>query len=121
MNLNELESDDRDIETFKRFDYYFEPPKNKLKVNINVKDIVVNPTPLPKKISTMAGEVDFEKKPNSTNSNSPSSLTSASVDLTSDCASSLDEFYENGHPQQKSPYFVPQQNYDRSKLFGNDI
>ncbi|CAO1442735.1 unnamed protein product [Diamesa serratosioi] len=120
MNLNELESDDRDIETFKRFDYYFEPPKNKLKVNINVKDIVVNTTSLPKKISVMAGE-EFEKKPNSTNSNSPSSLTNASVDFTSDCASSLDEFYENGHPQQKSPYFVPQQNYDSSKLFGNGI
>lgn len=42
MNLNELESEERDIETFKRFNYYFEPPKNKPKVNLNLKDIVLN-------------------------------------------------------------------------------
>lgn len=42
MNLNELESEERDIETFKRFNYYFEPPKTKPKINLNVKDIVVN-------------------------------------------------------------------------------
>lgn len=41
VSLSELESDDRDIEAFKRFNYYFEPPKNKPKVNFNVKDIVV--------------------------------------------------------------------------------
>lgn len=41
VNLNELEVEERDIETFKRFDYYFEPPKYKPKVNFNVKDIVV--------------------------------------------------------------------------------
>lgn len=37
-----MESEERDIESFKRFNYYFEPPKNKPKVNLNVKDIVVN-------------------------------------------------------------------------------
>ncbi|GAB0092497.1 uncharacterized protein DMENIID0001_074930 [Sergentomyia squamirostris] len=42
VNLNELESEERDIETFKRFNYYFEPPKNKPKVNLNLKDIVLN-------------------------------------------------------------------------------
>ncbi|KAG4067279.1 hypothetical protein HA402_000270 [Bradysia odoriphaga] len=41
VNLSELESEERDIESFKRFDYYFEPPKNKPKVNFNVKDIKV--------------------------------------------------------------------------------
>lgn len=40
--MNELDSDDRDIEAFKRFNFYFEPPKNKLKVNFDVKGIVVN-------------------------------------------------------------------------------
>lgn len=39
--MSELESEERDIETFKRFNYYFEPPKNKPKVNFNVKDIVL--------------------------------------------------------------------------------
>lgn len=41
VNLSELESEERDIESFKRFNYYFEPPKNKPKINFNVKDIVV--------------------------------------------------------------------------------
>lgn len=40
--MSELESEERDIESFKRFNYYFEPPKNKPKINLNVKDIVVN-------------------------------------------------------------------------------
>lgn len=44
VNLNELESCERDIESFKRFNYYFEPPKNKPKVNLNLNDIVVNKT-----------------------------------------------------------------------------
>lgn len=39
INLNELPSDERDIESFKRFNYFFEPPKSKLKVNLNVQDI----------------------------------------------------------------------------------
>lgn len=42
VNLNELESEERDIESFKRFNYYFDPPKNKPKINLNVKDIVVS-------------------------------------------------------------------------------
>jgi FAM193 family C-terminal len=41
VNLNELDLLERDIESFKRFNYYFDPPKNKPKININVKDIVV--------------------------------------------------------------------------------
>lgn len=41
VNLSELESEERDIESFKRFNWYFEPPKNKPKINFNVKDIVL--------------------------------------------------------------------------------
>lgn len=39
--LSELETEEREIESFKRFDYYFKPPANKLKVNFDIKDIVV--------------------------------------------------------------------------------
>lgn len=42
INLHELPSDERDIESFKRFNYFFEPPKSKLKVNLNVQDIYNN-------------------------------------------------------------------------------
>lgn len=42
INLSELEFEEREIESFKRFDYFFSPPKNKPKVNINMKDIVVH-------------------------------------------------------------------------------
>lgn len=42
INLNELPSDEREIESFKRFNYFFEPPKNKMKVNLNVQDIYNN-------------------------------------------------------------------------------
>lgn len=52
VNLSELESEERDIESFKRFDYYFNPPKNKPKVNINVKDIVVHSRKVPAVSST---------------------------------------------------------------------
>jgi hypothetical protein len=40
VNLEQLDADDRDIESFKRFDYSFDPPKNKPKVNLNVKDMM---------------------------------------------------------------------------------
>lgn len=39
--LSELETEEREIESFKRFDYYFKPPTNKLKVNFDIKNIVV--------------------------------------------------------------------------------
>lgn len=42
VDLNELEQEERDIETFKRFNYFFDPPKNKPKINFDVKGIVVN-------------------------------------------------------------------------------
>lgn len=41
VNLNELNEQEREIESFKRFNYYYEPPKNKPKVNLDVKGIVV--------------------------------------------------------------------------------
>lgn len=50
VNLSELESEEREIESFKRFNYYFEPPKNKPKINLNVKEIVLN-----KKMSSSNG------------------------------------------------------------------
>lgn len=88
INLNELESEDRDIESFKRFDYYFQPPANKVKVNINVKDIVVNAKNRP-------GDEFADKKIGSTSSDSPSSLISTSMASCCSNGSSLDEYYEN--------------------------
>lgn len=41
VSLNELETAEREIESFKRFDYYFKPPVNKPKVNFDVKNIVL--------------------------------------------------------------------------------
>lgn len=41
VNLSELASEERDIESFKRFNYYFKPPANKPKVNFDVKNIVL--------------------------------------------------------------------------------
>lgn len=41
LDLESLARDDREIEMFKRFNYCYEPPKNKPKVNLDVKSIVV--------------------------------------------------------------------------------
>lgn len=41
VNLSELASEEREIESFKRFNYYFKPPANKPKVNFDVKNIVL--------------------------------------------------------------------------------
>ncbi|CAK1552918.1 unnamed protein product [Leptosia nina] len=38
-NLSTLEVTDREIESFKRFDYFFEPPQHKPKVQLDVRDI----------------------------------------------------------------------------------
>lgn len=67
VNLSELESEERDIETFKRFNYYFEPPKNKLKVNFDVKGIVVNK----KQPSSETSSPYFGELANSSLSNTP--------------------------------------------------
>jgi hypothetical protein len=74
----DIENDERDIEMFKQFDMNYVPPKQKIKCNINMSDIVVNP-----KKSTIAHDFERKQTTNSTNSNSPSSL-----------ASSMDELYE---------------------------
>lgn len=47
VNLNELSEQEREIETFKRFNYYYEPPKNKPKVNIDLNNIVLKNTNRP--------------------------------------------------------------------------
>lgn len=39
--LSDLETEEREIESFKRFDYYFKPPANKPKVNFDIRNIVV--------------------------------------------------------------------------------
>lgn len=41
VDLSKLGPEEREIESFKRFNWYFQPPKNKPKINFNVKDIVV--------------------------------------------------------------------------------
>ncbi|XP_047543122.1 uncharacterized protein LOC125075427 [Vanessa atalanta] len=38
-NLSSLEVSEREIESFKRFDFYFEPPQHKPKVQLDVRDI----------------------------------------------------------------------------------
>ena len=81
VNLNELESDEREIESFKRFNYYFEPPKNKPKVNLNVKDIVVN-----NKKPTVFG---LPTKP----SDSPSSSNSIFDGISSSMSSQSDDLF----------------------------
>ncbi|XP_058467636.1 uncharacterized protein LOC131440392 [Malaya genurostris] len=72
VNLNELESEERDIESFKRFNYYFDPPKNKPKINLNVKDIVVN--------SKKPGEAPSNNHVGSSGNSSSSSSSSVSND-----------------------------------------
>jgi hypothetical protein len=77
----DIENEERDIEMFKQFDMNYVPPKQKMKCNINMNEIHVNP----KKSAVGHALEEFERKPtSSTNSNSPSSLAS----------SSLDELYE---------------------------
>lgn len=41
VSLAELETEEREIESFKRFDYYFKPPTNKPKVCFDIKNIVL--------------------------------------------------------------------------------
>lgn len=47
VNLNELGTEEREIETFKRFNYFYDPPKNKPKVNLDVTKMVKKPPPPP--------------------------------------------------------------------------
>lgn len=77
-NSVDIENDERDIEMFKQFDMNYIAPKQKMKCNINMNEIHVNP-----KKSTVAHVMgdDFDRKhTSSTNSNSPSSLASSSMD-----------------------------------------
>ena len=78
-NSIDIENDERDIEMFKQFDMNYIAPKQKIKCNINMNEIHVNP-----KKSTVAHVMgdDFDRKhtTSSTNSNSPSSLASSSMD-----------------------------------------
>jgi hypothetical protein len=77
-NSIDIESEERDIEMFKQFDMNYVPPKQKMKCNINMNEILVNPK---KSTVTHAMTDEFEKRQtSSTNSNSPSSLASSSMD-----------------------------------------
>ena len=81
---------------FKQFDMNYVPPKQKIKCNINMNEIVVNP----KKTAlthAMGDDYDGRKQPSSsTNSNSPSSLAS----------SSMDELYEKAYYEKVSLLFA---------------
>lgn len=75
---------------FKQFDMNYVPPKQKIKCNINMNEIVVNPK---KTQLTHAMGEDFDgRKQASSNSNSPSSLAS----------SSMDELYEKAYYEKSS-------------------
>jgi hypothetical protein len=74
---------------FKQFDLNYVPPKQKIKCNINMNEIVVNPK---KTQLTHAMGDDGRKQASSTNSNSPSSLAS----------SSMDELYEKAYYEKSS-------------------
>lgn len=41
ISLNDLESEERDIESFKRFSYFLKPPVNKPKVNFDLKNFMM--------------------------------------------------------------------------------
>lgn len=107
--LNGNERDGRgDGEPFKRYDFNNTPPKQPLKNNLNS-----NEAPGNSKKTTMShamGE-DFDKKQNSTNSNSPISVTS------------LDEIYESGEQKtgsqhQKTPFYSSHHNFSDDKSSG---
>lgn len=42
LNLNELESSERDVKAFQRFNFDFQNPKEKPKVNVNLNDLLTN-------------------------------------------------------------------------------
>lgn len=86
----EIDSEERDIEMFKQFDMNYVPPKQKIKCNINMNEIVVNP-----KKTALTHAMGCEQASSSTNSNSPSSLAS----------SSMDELYEKAYYEKASSLF----------------
>lgn len=100
QKLNDIEAD-RENDTFKRFDFNHVPPKQPMKI-INE----------PKKIGMSHAMVDeFDRKQNSTNSNSPISVTS------------LDEIYESGDQKmaslnQKPSFYSSNHNFSEDKSSG---
>lgn len=98
-NSVDIEKDEREIEMFKQFDMNYVAPKQKMKCNINMNEIHVNP-----KKSTVAHVMgnDFDRKQtSSTNSNSPSSLTSSSMD-TDELYEKVPSYYATHLPDEKS-------------------
>lgn len=91
--LNDMEND-RDVESFKRYDFNHAPPKQSMKCNVSINEVLANPKK--SAMSHVMGD-DFDKKQNSTNSNSPISVTS------------LDEIFDSGDQKngslQKASFF----------------
>lgn len=88
--------------SFKRFDFNNTPPKQPLKNNLNETH---------KKTHAIALGDDFDKIQNSTNSNSPISVTS------------LDDIYESGDQKignlpQKTPFYSSLHNFSDEKSSG---
>lgn len=105
--LSDMEND-RDVESYKRFDFNHAPPKQSMNCNVSINEVLSNPKKTA--MSHVMGE-DFDKKQNSTNSNSPISVTS------------LDEIFDNneqknGSLQQKASYFAAHHNFSDDKSSG---
>lgn len=88
----DIDSEERDLEMFKQFDMNYVPPKQKIKCNINMNEIVVNNPKKTQLTHAMGEDFDGRKQASSTNSNSPSSLAS----------SSMDELYEKAYYEKVS-------------------
>lgn len=108
QNKKISDMDERDLDSYKRFDFNHAPPKQPIKCNMNINDVLVNPK---KTAMQHAMGDDFDKKQNSTNSNSPISVTS------------LDEIFDSGEPKngnlhQKTSFYSAHHNFSDDKSSG---
>lgn len=94
LSLNDLESEERDIETFKRFNYYFKPPATKPKVNFDVKNFMMANN---RKTSSSGGGAGIVGGGGTTVSSSDSSSSPYYSDTTSlnGGTPSLDDLYND--------------------------
>lgn len=104
--MSEMEND-REAESFKRYDFNHAPPKQSMKCNVSINEVLANPKK--SAMSHVMGD-DFDKKQNSTNSNSPISVTS------------LDEIFDsdqkNGSLHQKASFFPTHHSFNDDKSSG---
>lgn len=89
--MNDMDGD-RDHEPFKRFDFNHAPPKQSMKCNVND----VHTDPKNSQRPHALGE-DFDKRQNSTNSNSPISVTSLDDGDSKNCNVNQTLFYSTHH------------------------